>query len=156
MTPEMIKELHKILTERTLDDASKSGAFRNGDDDIHVIEKRIIQLCHIANNPDFIEHFMHPVIKSIFLHFLLSYIHPFVDGNGRAARALFYWSMLKEGYWLTEFISISRILTNAPSKYGMSYLYTETDDNDLSYFIDYQLQVIKRSIEDLHKYIIKK
>ena len=38
----------------------------------------------------------------------------------------------------------------------MSYLYTETDDNDLSYFIDYQLQVIKRSIEDLHKYIIKK
>ena len=172
LTLEIIKELHKILTEGTLDDSSKSGAFRNGTDDIHIIvdndkivftppdykeiEKRINQLCHIANEPDFSDHFVHPVIKSVILHFYLSYIHPFIDGNGRTARALFYWSMLKNGYWLTEFISISRILKNAPSKYGLSYLYTETDDNDLSYFIDYQLKVIKRSIEELHLYIKKK
>ena len=171
ITPEIIKELHKILTEGTLDDSSKIGAFRNGTDDIYVmnndeivftppdykeIEKRIKQLCHIANDPDFFGHFVHPVIKSIILHFYLSYIHPFIDGNGRTARALFYWSMLKNGYWLTEFISISRILKNAPSKYSVSFLYTETDDNDLSYFIDYQLKVIKRSIEELHLYIRNK
>ncbi len=172
LTPEMIKELHKILTDMTLDDPNKSGVFRGKNDNIHVIvdndqivftppdykqiEKRIDELCDFANSDNFTAYFIHPVIKSIILHFYLSFIHPFTDGNGRTARALFYWSMLKNGYWLTEFISISRILKNAPSKYGLSFLYTETDDNDLSYFIDYQLEVIKKSIEDLIIYIKKK
>lgn len=30
--------------------------------------------------------FMHPIL----VHFMVSYLHPFVDGNGRTARALFY------------------------------------------------------------------
>ena len=43
--------------------------------------------------------------------------HPFQDGNGRAARALFYWSMLRHDYWMFEFTSISRFLAKAPARY---------------------------------------
>lgn len=59
------------------------------------------------------------------MHFMLSYDHPFVDGNGRTARILFYWSMLSQDYWLAEFLPISRLLKMAPSQYARSFIYTE-------------------------------
>lgn len=87
---------------------------------------------------------------------MMGYEHPFEDGNGRTARALFYWVMLNHDFWLTEFISISRILKKAPSQYARSYLHTEQDDNDLTYFIMYQLQVLQRAIKELHRYLERK
>jgi Fic family protein len=95
-------------------------------------------------------------VRAIILHFWLACDHPFVDGNGRTARALFYWGMLRSGYWLFEFISISSILKTAPAKYGLSFLHSETDDNDLTYFIVAQTQVMRRAIERLHEYIDRK
>ena len=64
--------------------------------------------------------------------------------------------MLHNGYWLFEFISISTILRKAPVKYGQSFLYTETDDNDLTYFIVEQTKVMRRAIAELHAYIDRK
>jgi Fic family protein len=95
-------------------------------------------------------------VRAILLHFWLAYDHPFVDGNGRTARALFYWSMLREGYWLCEYISISRILRKAPVRYGRAFLYTETDDNDLTYFLLFQLGVLRRAIEELGSHLKRK
>ena len=119
------------------------------------LDERLDLMCQFANGkvPD---HFIHPVIRSVILHFWLAYDHPFVDGNGRTARALFYWSMLRSGFWLFEFISISRILVKAPIKYARAFLYTETDSNDLTYFILHQVQVIKQAIAELHSYIARK
>jgi len=37
-----------------------------------------------------------------------------------------------------------------------AYLYTETDGNDLSYFLIHQLQAIKQAIISLHEYLHKK
>lgn len=64
--------------------------------------------------------------------------------------------MLKQGYWLFAFISISSLLKKSPASYAKSFLYTETDENDLSYFIIYQLKIILRSIKKLEKYISRK
>ena len=82
-----------------------------------------------------------------------AYDHPFADGNGRTARALFYWSMLRNRYWLFEFISISQILLRAPSQYCLAFLHTETDENDLTYFLLHQTDVILAAIKKLHDYI---
>jgi Fic family protein len=116
---------------------------------------RLQAMCDFANGktPAF---FVHPAVRAILLHFWLAYDHPFVDGNGRTARALFYWSMLHAGYWLFEFISISSILKKAPARYGVSFLHSENDDNDLTYFIVAQAKVIRRAIEGLHAYIDEK
>ena len=112
-------------------------------------------MCEFANGaiPHF---FIHPVIRSILLHFWIGYDHPFVDGNGRTARVLFYWSMLRHKYWLFEFISISDILRRAPARYYRAFLYSENDDNDATYFIVHQAEVIRRAIENLHAYIDRK
>lgn len=171
LTPELIQELHRILTVDTLDNPDAVGRLRTSDDIyvgderdatiIHVppkarvLESRIGSICNFANETDPTT-FLHPVIRAIILHFLLAYDHPFEDGNGRTARALFYWSMLKQGYWTMEFISISRILKAAPAKYTRAYLYTETDDNDVTHFIVHQLEVIVRAINELLQYLERK
>jgi Fic family protein len=171
LSPQMIFDVHKMVTDKTLDDPTAAGRLRRGEekrvvgDDFGAVfhepppaaelEARLAALCDFANarTPAF---FVHPALRAIILHFWLAYDHPFVDGNGRTARALFYWSMLRRGYWLFEFISISNILRKAPIKYGLSFLYTETDDNDLTYFIVAQAKVIRRAIEELHAYIDRK
>lgn len=171
LTPEIIYELHKRLTVNTMDNPDAVGKLRTSNDiylgderDATIIheppkaeelEDRIKNICDIANTKQK-NSFLHPVIRAIILHFLLAYDHPFADGNGRTARALFYWSMLKQGYWTLQFISISRILKSAPAKYTRSYLYTETDDNDVTYFIVHQLEVINRAINDLLAYLERK
>ena len=119
------------------------------------LPERMSLMCDFANS-NTPKGFIHPVLRSIILHFWLAYDHPFIDGNGRVARALFYWSMLRHGYWLFEFVSISQIILKAPAKYGRAFLYTETDDNDLTYFILQQLNVIHRAMKELHSYIERK
>lgn len=171
LSRKLVFELHELVTQSTLDDDTAVGRFRKKDEKIVIgdmyneifheppeaggLEERMEAMCEFANDRSSTE-FIHPVIRSISLHFWLAYDHPFVDGNGRTARALFYWSMLRHGYWLFEFISISQIILKGPAKYGRAFLYTETDDNDLTYFILYHLKVIRQSIEELHKYIERK
>jgi len=113
---------------------------------------RLSILCDFANQKED-PYYIHPVTKAIIIHFILAFDHPFVDGNGRTARALFYWFMLKSGYWLVEYISISKIIKEAPIQYGRAFLYTETDDNDVTYFIMHQLKVIERAISEIKIYL---
>ena len=173
-SPELICDLHRIVTEHTLDNEQAAGRLQQpGDKRVAVwdestgevlhhpppaeqLPERLQKLCDFANAEISQQRYMHPIVKAIILHFWLAYDHPFEDGNGRTARALFYWSALQQGYWLFEFLSISSLLRKAPSAYTRSYLYTETDDNDLSYFIIYQLEIILRSIQALGKYIERK
>jgi Fic family protein len=64
--------------------------------------------------------------------------------------------MLHNGYWLTQYLSVSSILRKAPATYALSYLHTETDNCDATYFVLYQLEVIERAIESLHAYLARK
>jgi Fic family protein len=171
LTPDLVLAIQATLTNGTLDVPDGAGRLRRADEDIHVEDEtgttlhippraeelpaRMKALCRFANGEDTRE-FIHPVVRAILVHFWLAYDHPFVDGNGRTARALFYWSMAHEGYWLAEYVSISRILKRARAQYARSFLYTETDENDATYFLLYQLQVLKRAIRDLHAYLDRK
>lgn len=166
---EMILELHCLETDNAIENNAVVGAFRQSDD-IYIADydgnklyqppshTQVLSLmqsvCDFANAPHNTEtDFIHPVMKATILHFLIGFIHPFGDGNGRTARALFYWFMLKSGYWLFEYISISRFLKNAPKQYADAYLHTEADELDMTYFIDYQANVILRAISSLHDYL---
>jgi Fic family protein len=64
--------------------------------------------------------------------------------------------MARQGYWLCEFVSISRVLKRARASYARSFLYTESDENDATYFVLHQLRVFLRAIDDLHEYIKRK
>lgn len=170
LTVDLVLEIHQILTENAMDNPDASGRFQRPDEQrigvysqqtgelLHApppadqLPERVQQLCDFANGT-LDDAYVPPVLRALIVHFMLAYDHPFEDGNGRTARALFYWAMLKQGYWLAEFISISQIIRNAPAKYGRSFLYSEQDDNDLTYFLTYQLTVTRRAIDELHKYL---
>jgi Fic family protein len=171
LTPDMVFGLHRTLTEGTLDNPDAAGRLQRPDEErvrvewsdgtvTHVpppaeeLPARLETMCDYANGGG--AGFTHPVVRAVLLHLWLAYDHPFEDGNGRAARALFYREMLAKGYWLFEYVSISRLLLKAPAKYGEAYLQTETDNNDATYFLLYQLGILKRAVQDLLAYLVKK
>jgi Fic family protein len=172
LSPSTIFEIHRMLTDGTLRDPESAGRFRTADEDIvvddetgrvlHVpppaaeLPQRMEALCAFANQGDEEGEFLHPVVRSILIHFMIGYDHPFVDGNGRTARALFYWSMLNRGFWMTEYLSISSILKRAPGQYVRSYLHTECDGGDTTHFVSHQLDVLLLAIDGVHTYIARK
>lgn len=172
LTPELVLQIHAEVTEGTLEDPEDSGRLDHpdkervviyGHDDqvLHVppptreLSDRLESLCAFANGSTR-DGYLSPVIRSIILHFMVGYDHYFADGNGRTARALFYWSMLKHGYWTTEYLTISKIIKKAPSKYSFAYLLTEDDGGDLTYFIHYHLKVIQSALDELDSYLKRK
>lgn len=174
LSPPSILELHRIVTEGTLDDPDAAGRLQrpgeprvavfdqDGDDPIHIpppaeqLPERMRLLCDFANEGDDGEPFVHPVVRAILLHFWLAYDHPFEDGNGRTARILFFWLMRTRGYWLAEYLPISRLIRNAPAKYARAFMETETDERDTTYFLIHQLDLIEKAIDDLHVYLQRK
>ena len=171
-TPEAICKIHSIITSNTLSQRDEEGAFRK-DNEVRVVDVQtgntiytppgydqlntlMEDFCKFANDQDKQTFFIHPILKGIFLHFLIGYIHPFADGNGRTARTIFYWYLLKKGYWLIEYMSVSRVILGSKAQYAKAYLYTELDDNDLTYFLIYNLKCISTALEDLKKYILRK
>jgi len=174
LTPGAVLELQRILTDGTLDNPHAAGRLQSPDEEriavvdrldgtvIHApppagqLPERLHALCDFANEGESPDRFIHPVLRAILLHFWLAYDHPFEDGNGRTARALFYWYMRSHGYWLVEYLSISRILRHAPGRYSRAFLMTETDGGDVTYFIIHQLEVIQRAVEQFHEYLRQK
>ncbi len=165
LTPAMILEIHQVL--------DPDERIRTDDDDVNVVqvstgeilhqpppasevERGLEALCAFANDTADGAAFVHPVVRAVTLHFWIGYLHPFTDGNGRTARTLFYWSMLRQGYWLWEYVSISTILRRGPSQYARSYLYSETDGEDMTYFLMHQLAVMQRALTSLENYMTQK
>lgn len=170
LTPESLLYIHQLIAKNTLSEKEEEGAFRKNDE-IHVVNYSNSEIVHTPPKEEELQNlvkdlciffntdnddFIHPIIKGIIIHFMIGWIHPFTDGNGRTARALFYWYMLKKGYWLTEYLSISRIIKDTKIQYEKAFLYTEIDDNDLSYFITYHIKTMEKAFVALKEYINKK
>ncbi|MBI5342114.1 MAG: Fic family protein [Deltaproteobacteria bacterium] len=172
LTIEMLHDLQMSMTEGTLQDTSASGRFRTESDEIVVIDESDGQVLHVppaaADLPARMETFLafandarddpfiHPVIRAVLLHFWLAYEHPYVDGNGRTARAVFYWFMLSRDYRLFEYISISRVIHKAIGLYARAFLHSERDGNDATYFLVYHTRAILLALEELHLYLKRK
>lgn len=172
LTPELLSELHGYMTAKTLEKESDAGRFRTPDDDVVVEDAMTHEVVHTPppaqDVPEFVDEvcrffnggeqtlFIHPIIRAVVLHFMIAYVHPFVDGNGRTARALFYWYMLRNGYWLMEYMPISRIIGKSKKMYEKAFLHSEADGNDIGYFISYNLRVLEQAFTGLQNYIYRK
>lgn len=171
LTIDLLQHIHRLMTEHTLNNPQDAGRFRSSDD--VVVENGIThEIVHYPPSyteiPDFVKDlckffneekprvFIHPIIRGIIIHYMIAYMHPFVDGNGRTARALFYWYMLKQKYWLTEYLSISRVIAKSKKSYEKSFQYAEADGNDIGYFVAFNLHVLDLSFKQLQGYLKRK
>lgn len=163
LTLSQILTLHDTLTRGTDVEPRYCGTLRTTDDVVvrsaddtvlhqpppaSTLPARLHTLLQFANK-ETPERFLHPVLRAILLHFWLGFEHPFVDGNGRTARALFYWSLLQDGYWLAEYFSISAGLRKAHGRYTRSFLYTE-ESFDTTYFVLHQLRILREAVDTLY------
>lgn len=172
LTEARLLEIHQAVTNDTLANKTEEGFFRITND-VNVVDAQdgsivyqppamdeipllIKDLCSFFNDDTDKRIFIHPVVKGCIIHFMLGYIHPFTDGNGRTARALLYWYLLRRGYWLTEYLSISRMILRSKISYAKAFLYTETDENDLTYFINYNIRTMHLAYDNLRVYIREK
>jgi Fic family protein len=168
----MLLDLHRTVTEGTLDNPADAGRIRTNDD-IRVVDEidneilyqpplaadlpeRLERLIKFANEKPAEGKWIHPLIRAFALHFMLSYEHPFVDGNGRVARALFYWAALREGYWLMEYVSISSVIAESVVTYGKTFLHVETDGADLTYFLIYHAEILQTALKRLTEFVARK
>lgn len=164
---DMLLELHRMITYNTVTEEER-GRFRSDEDEVVVgdiygavvheppkmkfVEDEIDRLIDFANDA-VDESFIHPVVRAIMLHFWIGYLHPFTDGNGRLARLLFYWYLLRKDYWAFAYLPISTVIKRSPTAYYMAYIYSEQDDSDFTYFIDYNIRKIKEAVGEFEKYI---
>lgn len=165
MTPDRLLEIHRLLTEDTLEDPGQVGRFRveadktvlrNGDEEVVFtpppageLAARVAKFCDFANasGPDSAS--MDPVLRAILLHFWVAYDHPFADGNGRTARAMFYWSMVRSGFPLVQHVSLSgAILGDSPAYYN-AFQFVEADEDDATYFILNQVEMLEAALRKL-------
>ncbi|MEK7097117.1 MAG: Fic family protein [Patescibacteria group bacterium] len=170
---DILKEIQANITKDTLDDQNDYGKFRTNEDNIAVVDSltgesvftppksefvssELKKFIEFANTSESKDDYIHPVIKAIILHFWLAYLHPFVDGNGRTARAIFYWYLLNRQYWLFQYLSVSRVIKKSKISYDRAYIYSEIDENDMTYFMTYNLKVISQAINDFIGYYKKK
>jgi Fic family protein len=173
---DMIFELHRIVTNGTFKDAVHEGKLRETlneqgkrlviapwdettaayiTPDKEFVEEQLPNLIKFANDEDG-SSYIHPLFKAIMLHFWIGLLHPFEDGNGRLARILFYWYMLRKGYWAFAYLSLSERIVKSPKQYAMAYIYTEQDDYDLNYFIQYNVEKLKLARQQLQIYLKEK
>ncbi len=171
LSVELILELHGLVTKEMVDSSNEKPRLRQEDEPVYItnsigtiyyeapnadfVEKEMKRLISFANDEDKDQAFIHPIIKAIMLHFWVGYLHPFTDGNGRLARLLFYWYLIKNGYWAFVYLPISKVIKKSPKQYIMAYVYSEQDENDLTYFIDYHIKKIKIAVDDFKKYLVK-
>ena len=171
LSEELLLQIHRLMTEKTMQNPDDAGRFRNNNDvvvengitheTVHTppsyteIPQFVDDLCEFFNERNS-KPFIHPIIRGITIHFMISYVHPFSDGNGRTARAMFYWYMLRQGYQLTEYLSISRVIAKSKKSYEKAFLYTEADGMDIGYFVSYNLRVLEQSFKQLQDYIKRK
>jgi Fic family protein len=170
LSVEMLLELQTILTDRTLDNAGEAGRLRRSDENVRVVDERdntdlytpppadalperLTALCAFANRAHEDEFFIHPIVKASILHFMIGYEHPFVDGNGRTARAVFYWYALRNGYSIFEHTGISELIRKGYARYPQAYVDTELDDGDLTYFVLYKLDIIEQALDRLAEHL---
>lgn len=169
---DLILELHGLITKDTLDSENEAPRMRKSGEPICVsddasgdvyfegpeeefVNNELKRLIKFANDDVETKTFIHPIIKAIMIHFWIGYLHPFTDGNGRLARLLFYWYLIRKGYWAFVYLPVSKVIKKSPKQYVMAYVYSEQDDNDLTYFIDYNIRKIKVALKDFNEYLTK-
>ncbi|MBU1000156.1 Fic family protein [Patescibacteria group bacterium] len=154
-TIETILEMHKLVTKQILSPET-SGKFRIRQVVIKNIKTRQISYTPppAPEVPYLMEDLVnwinsdtgkaiHPIIKAGIIHYELARIHPFVDGNGRVARAVATLILFLDGYDIRKFFSFEEYFDKSPMQYYLTLqavsnqLVLDTHERDLTPWLEY-------------------
>jgi Fic family protein len=164
----LIKKLHKLTVDKIMP-AEKCGVYRQtqvvvknsltGEVSFRpptaaVIPFQIDDLFAFVNDTSKQE--VHPVLKSGIVHYEFVRIHPFLDGNGRVARALSTLILFEQGYDIRQFFSLEEYFDSDANRYYEALQSVEKLDGDVTRWLEYfteglavELSKIKEKIESI-------
>lgn len=154
-TLETIMEIHRITTEKLLPE-DQSGQFRTKQVVLRNTRTGLISYTPppAAEIPFLMEDLvawinseetkeLYPVVKAGIIHYELARIHPFIDGNGRTARATATLIMFLDGYDIRRFFSLEQYFDENPIDYYetlqavSNQLVLDTHERDLTPWLEY-------------------
>lgn len=102
---------------------------------------------------------IHPIFRAAITHYQLVYIHPFIEGNGRTARAFATLVLYTLGYDFKRFFSLEQYFDSDVEKYYQALLSVQQHQgNDLTYWLEYfcyglaiEIDKIKSQVQKLSK-----
>lgn len=154
-TIETILEMHRLTTEKILPEQS-SGQFRvrqvviknTKTGQISYTPPPAVEVPYLVedlvnwiNSDD--GRTVHPIIKAGVIHYELARVHPFVDGNGRVARAVATLILFLDGYDIRKFFSFEEYFDENPMQYYLTLqavsnqLVLDTHERDLTPWLEY-------------------
>ena len=104
---------------------------------------------------------VHPVILAGVVHYVLAYIHPFVDGNGRVARAFATLVLFNKGYDIKKFFSLEEYFDRDAKRYyktlqSVSNQKVETlSARDLTIWLEYFCEGLAQELERVKEKVQK-
>lgn len=144
----LIKELHRLTLDKILP-SEQCGIFRK----TQVVVKNSItgevsfrppmavavpfQVKNLLEFINLSDEDIHPVLKSGAVHYELVRIHPFLDGNGRVARAFATLILYKDGYDIRKFFSLEEYFDKDALKYYEALQSVEKNEGDLTFWLEY-------------------
>ncbi len=168
VTQEFLKHLHQLTVEKILPPET-SGVYRKtqvviknsqtGDVVFRpplavAVGYQMEDLIAFINSPESQD--IHPILKSGIVHYEFVRIHPFVDGNGRVARALSTLILFLEGYDIRKFFSLEEYFDSDAGRYYDSLQSVEKNGGDVTYWLEYfaegvavELNRIKEKVENV-------
>jgi Fic family protein len=99
---------------------------------------------------------LHPVIRAAITHYQLVYIHPFIEGNGRTARAMAMLQLYSLGYDFKRFFSIEQYFDSDVQAYYQALLSVQhTPNSDMSYWLEYFCYGLAIEIDKVKQQVLK-
>ena len=169
VTEELIREIHRLLVTDADDDHCPPGQTRRRDENVtfgapshrgveggEECEDAFVELC-LAAQREFREH--DPLIQALALHYHFAAMHPFLDGNGRTARALEALMLQRTGLKNSLFIAMSNYYYEEKTAYLNTLAAVRASGHDLTSFLLFGLKGIeqqgRRLFDEIRKNVAK-
>lgn len=99
---------------------------------------------------------IHPIFRAAITHYQLVFVHPFIEGNGRTARAMATLVLYSSGYDFKKFFSIEKYFDDDVEKYYQALLSVQQQPNmDLTYWLEYFCYGLALEIDKVKHQVMK-